>query len=451
MSLNFFPYQQRYLNDKSRFKIVEKSRRTGFTFIQSFEDVAYALTKKDRRVYFSSRDDSAAMEYIDYCQFFITKSFDTAAKAVGQEILDPDNDILAHAIRFNNGSKIYAMTSAPGRFRSKGGKVVLDEFAFHEQQEELYAAAQPVVLRGDPLCILSTYNGMGNLYYRLVQKVKLKQLDWSLHTVNIFKAVEEGLYDSIVGRKTTAKERSSWLEELRRNCVSNDIWLQEYCCIPVDSSTAFITYELLSQNARPENEIIRDITEIKAMNEIYIGIDIGRKSDLTAVWITELTDTGQYVTRRLITLKDMTFSDQKAIIWPLLALPNVRRCCIDATGLGMQLSEEAEMYFGRYKIEKVTFSGRVKEDMAYRVLQKLEDRRFLIPDTQSVRESFHNIKRVVTTAGNIRFDAERSEAGHSDEFWAAALSLYAADATDNTPLIIRSSHRRESSKMFEMY
>lgn len=449
--MNFFPYQQRYLNDKTRFKIVEKSRRTGFTFIQSFEDVSYALEKKDRKVYFSSRDDSAAMEYIDYCQFFITKSFDIAAKAVGQELLDPDNDILAHAIRFNNGSRIYAMTSAPGRFRSKGGKVVLDEFAFHEQQEELYAAAQPVVLRGDPLCILSTYNGMGNLYYRLVQKVKNKQLNWSLHTVNIFKAVEEGLYDSIVGHKTTRKERDEWLAELRRNCVSDDIWLQEYCCIPVDSATAFITYELLANNSRPENEIIRDITEIKAMNEIYIGIDIGRKSDLTALWITEKTDSGQFVTRRVITLKDMTFSDQKAIIWPVLSLPNMRRCCIDSTGLGMQLSEEAQQCFGRYRVEQVNFSGAVKEDMAFKVLTKLQDKRFTIPDTKEVRESFHNIKRIVTTAGNIRFDAERTDAGHSDEFWAAALSLLAADGTDSTPLIIRHRLPRETSKWFDKY
>ena len=451
MTFNFFPYQRRYINDQSRFKIVEKSRRVGFTFIQSFEDVSYALEKKDRKVYFSSRDDSAAMEYIDYCQFFITKSFDIAAKAVGQELLDPDNDILAHAIRFNNGSRIYAMTSAPGRFRSKGGKVVLDEFAFHEQQEELYAAAQPVVLRGDPLCILSTYNGMGNLYYRLVQKVKNKQLNWSLHTVNIFKAVEEGLYDSIVGRKTTEKERTEWLAELRRNCVSDDIWLQEYCCIPVDSATAFITYELLANNSRPEEEIIRDIAEIRSMKEIYVGIDIGRKSDLTALWITEKTDSGQFVTRRIITLKDMTFSDQKAIIWPVLSLPNMRRCCIDSTGLGMQLSEEALQSFGRYRVEQVSFSGAVKEDMAFKVLTKLQDRRFTIPDTKEVRESFHNIKRIVTTAGHIRFDAERTDAGHSDEFWAAALSLLAADGTNSTPLIIRHRMPRETSKWFDKY
>ena len=451
MDFQLFPYQTAYLNDRSRFKIVEKSRRTGFTFVQSLEDVAYAVLKPERKVYFSSRDDSSAIEYIDYCNYWINKTYEATKEYIGDELVDPDKDISAHCVKFKNGSKIFAMPSSPGRFRSKGGKVVLDEFAFHESQEELYAAAQPVILRNDPIRILSTYNGMGNLYYRLVQKVKNKQLNWSLHKVDIFKAVKEGLYDSIIGRKTTEKERKAWLDELHRNCISEDIWLQEYCCIPVDSSTAFITYELLANNSQPEESIICDITEISSMKEIYIGIDIGRKSDLTAVWITERTETGQYITRRLITLKDMKFSDQKAIIWPLLELPNLRRCCIDATGLGMQLAEEAQERFGTYRIEKVTFTAAVKEDMAFRVLTKLQDKRFTVPDTQQVREAFHNIKRIVTASNNIRFDAERTDAGHSDEFWAAALSLLAADATDNTPLIIRSGRRREASWLLEKY
>lgn len=448
--MKFLPYQKKYINDNSRFKIVEKSRRIGITYAQSYEDVEYCIQQKRRKVWFSSRDDSAAAEYIDYCRFFLEKLFDIAASYIGTEIVDPVKGIQSRLIRLKNGSEIHAMTSSPGRFRSKGGKVILDEFAFHEHQDELYAAAQPAVLRGDPIRIISTYNGMNNLYYRLIQKVKTKQLDWSLHRVTLPEAVDQGLYDNIMGRPTTEQEQAEWLEEVRKNCVSNDIWLQEYCCTPVDSATAFITYELLAQNAHEEKKIIRDITEIKAMKEIYIGIDIARLIDLTAVWINEKTDAG-YITRRLITLKDMKFSDQKTIIWPLLALPNVHRACIDRTGIGMQMSEEAQEAFGTYKIEGVYFSRELKEQLAYKVLTNLQDRRFLIPDTEQVRESFHNIKKLVTAAGNVRFDAERTEAGHSDEFWAAALSLYAADATDNTPLVINSRMPRQTSKWLDKY
>ncbi len=44
-----------------------------------------------------------------------------------------------------------------------------------------------------------------------------------------------------------------------------------------------------------------------------------------------------------------------------------------------------------------------------------------------VRESHHAVRKVQTVAGNPRFDADRSELGHADEFWAHALALHAAE------------------------
>lgn len=67
----FLPYQCRWLEDDSRIKIWEKSRRIGATYIQSYEDVRDALTLKVRNqpvdVWFSSADITAAKEYIQYC------------------------------------------------------------------------------------------------------------------------------------------------------------------------------------------------------------------------------------------------------------------------------------------------------------------------------------------------------------------------------------------------
>ncbi len=39
------------------------------------------------------------------------------------------------------------------------------------------------------------------------------------------------------------------------------------------------------------------------------------------------------------------------------------------------------------------------------------------------------VRKTTTVAGNPRFDAERSEAGHADEFWAHGLALHAAENT----------------------
>ena len=149
----------RWLNDNSKSKkIWEKSRRIGATYVQSYEDVRDCVYKRVPAVWFSSADESAAREYIDYCKQWATL-FNIAAKDLGEQVLDKEKDIKAYVIQFSNGTKIHALSSNPKGFRSKGGKVVLDEFAFHNSPEELWKAARPCITWGYPLRILSTHNG----------------------------------------------------------------------------------------------------------------------------------------------------------------------------------------------------------------------------------------------------------------------------------------------------
>ena len=126
----FLPYQLRWLNDNSKVKIWEKSRRVGATYVQSYEDVRDCVKRTVPAVWFSSADESAAREYIDYCKIW-ANLFNVAAKDLGEQVLDKEKDVKAYVIAFSNGTKIHALSSNPKGFRSKGGKVVLDEFAFH--------------------------------------------------------------------------------------------------------------------------------------------------------------------------------------------------------------------------------------------------------------------------------------------------------------------------------
>ena len=163
----FLPYQLRWLADESPIKIWEKSRRIGATYVQSYEDVRDCVSKKVPAVWFSSADESAAREYIAYCEQW-TKLFNMAAKPLGQVVIDSEKDIKAFVIEFANGTKIHALSSNPKGFRSKGGKVVLDEFAHHDSQDDLWKAARPCITWGFPLRILSTHNGKNCRYYKYV-------------------------------------------------------------------------------------------------------------------------------------------------------------------------------------------------------------------------------------------------------------------------------------------
>ena len=50
-----------------------------------------------------------------------------------------------------------------------------------------------------------------------------------------------------------------------------------------------------------------------------------------------------------------------------------------------------------------------------------------IPEDRALRSALHAVRRIPTAGGHFRFDADRTEAGHADEFWALALGLLAAD------------------------
>ena len=441
----FLPYQLKWLSDKSKIKIWEKSRRIGATYVQSYEDVRDCVSGKVPAVWFSSADESAAKGYINYCEKW-AKLFDKAAKSLGSVVIDKESDIKALVIEFSNGSKICALSSNPKGFRSKGGKVVLDEFAHHDNQESLWQAARPCITWGYPLRILSTHNGQNSKFFKFIEDVKAAKLKWALHTVDIHQAVDEGLVDKILRHKATEEECLAWLEEQRADCGDEFTWLQEYCCIAIDESCSFLPYELLYP-CEVDN-ILKPLEDIK--NDLYVGVDIGRHKDLTVIWLLEVFENYKY-TRMVKILEKTPFHIQWEVLSKILQHKMLRRCCIDATGLGMQLAETAQLKYGQYRVEPVTFTNRIKEDLAYNLRSNIEGRHVVIPVDTDIREDLHAIRKFVTKAGNIRFDADSSEIkGHADRFWALALALHAC-STNKGEINVASRKPREMVDVLKNY
>jgi phage FluMu gp28-like protein len=158
---------------------------------------------------------------------------------------------------------------------------------------------------------------------------------------------------------------------------------------------------------------------------LYIGVDIGRLRDLTVIWILEKSGPVLH-TRKIICLEKQTFEVQEAVLYPIFALPNMRRCCIDATGLGCQFVERPKKKFNRYRVEGLTFTAALKEKLAYKLRCAFEDKTIRIPDDRILDADIHSIRKTMTAAGNTRFEGERTTNGHADRFWAACAAVEAA-------------------------
>lgn len=423
----FLPYQLKWINEPASMALGQKSRRIGWTYASSYR----AVERRVRGIcnlYFSSADLTAAREFIDYCKTWAGVFNAVAEESQGVEVID-DQEITTLVLTFANGKKIVAGSSNPKFFRSKGGDADLDEFAFHRDGRELFKAAHATALFwGYQLRAWSTHNGEGSYYNQLIQAQARGTLKAALQTVTILDAVDQGIVEKIknLGARDD-RARQAWLDELHATCPDEDTWNEEYLCKPSSDQSSLLTYELIRGCEAQNLQLWEDLSAIpREGSSIYAGFDVGRKKDLSVLWGDERVGDVAWM-RILKRLSGVAFSDQERMLDVLLANPRVKRLCVDATGIGMMLAERLQQRWGTYRVEAVTFSAPVKSAIAMPFVRRFQDRACRIADDAKLRESLHSVRKSVTAAGNVRLDAEHSEDGHADEFWAGALACEASD------------------------
>lgn len=444
MKTYFLKYQQDWLNDNSQIKIWEKSRRIGATYVQSYEDVRDCLFGKVPAVWFSSADESAAKEYILYCEKW-AKLFNAASNDLNENVIESGNNIKTLQIKFSNGSRITALTSNPKAFRSKGGKVVLDEFAHHENQQELWKAAKPTAVWGFPIRIISTHNGKNSLFYKFINNIKHNKLDWSLHNTSIFNAVNDGLTDKIFNKVTTEQEKQKWINQQKDDCFDEITWLEEFCCQPIDESTAFLSYEVIKN-------CIGQVDKYSVANgQTFCGFDIGRRNDLSVI-STIIKYNNKYILNDLKIFDKTPFSLQKEFLINRIKDYNISKIAVDESGIGMQLAEELVNIFGEYRVSPIYFTARLKEELAFNMLTIFQDKAIIIPDDKELIEDLHSVKKISNNSTNIHFDVDRTNIkGHADRFWSIALALFVAKNNVYDDIIISSVNNRKTFTNLNKY
>jgi phage FluMu gp28-like protein len=430
------PYQDHWIRDDSQLKVAVWSRQSGKSFAAALRATLKCLEKRTQYIILSKgeRQSRLFMEKVkDFCLVF------KELKVLPEFAEMPETEEKTMEVYFpHNRSRIIGLPANPDTARGYTGHIVLDEFAFHGDAHKIYAACFPIITRGYSIEIISTPNGTAGKFYEIAKQAGLTgsgestyvtpaeagvQVDsrfrgndpgahlWSGHRVDIFDAVREGLKADI--------------DLLRAGCDDEETWLQEYCCQFLSDAANYIPIELILTCVNEEATAELNAEDLAALEgkELYLGVDIGRKRDLTIAWLFERLG-GVLWSRALLVMKGVTFDEQEKAIFSLLDL-GVRRAGIDASGLGMMLAEHAVQKYGAV-VEAMTFTAQVKERLAPMVKQAFEDRTVRIPDSREVRADLNSVKRYVSPSGNVRFDAERTDKGHADRFWALAEVINAA-------------------------
>ena len=431
------PFQARWAKDGSRLKIAEKSRQIGWTWTSAYRVVS-TTSLADARLdsWISSRDEIQARLFLVDCKAF-ARILHAGAQDLGERVID-EKGHNAFVLAFANGLRANSMSSNPDAQAGKRGPRVLDEFALHPDPRQLYSIAYHGITWGGSLEIFSTHRGTANFFNQLILEARHKgnPKKVSLHRVTLQDALDEGLLYKLQTKLPADDERqqmdeAEYFDFIRAGCADEESFLQECMCVPSDDASAFLSYELIDGcKYLPGEKWQLSLAEMAACgDELFLGGDIGRVKDLTVFWIVRKRGDGRPTVHR-VALQNTTFDEQERRLYELLALPNLRRACIDNTGIGRQLVERAAKRFGEYKVEAVTFTGAVKEELAYPLRAAFEDRTARIPDDPKILASHRAVRKETTAAGNIRFVAESTDAGHADDFWAHALALHAGKTAE---------------------
>ena len=433
---DLLPFQRRLADDPSRYVVGLWSRQTGKGYTSSFIATQDAATNAGHNWIIAAPTERQAMETLSKCKAWASKALILAADTEEELVaLEGGTKIKAKAIEFPNGSRIYGLPGRPSSLRGFTGSLILDEFAFFEDQQEVWKAVYAVIV--NPMAnvkrvlITSTPAGTGDMFHRicdenLLNPKKDRRIKWSVHKVTIHEAAKEWEKSGKLGGQTAEE----YVADIRAGFDTPEAWPQEFECEFLDGDNNLLSLEMITAAESTEATLASNWTA--EPGEYYLGIDFGRTSDPTVAWAWEKRG-DLLVTREVLDLKGMSTVKQ----WEILR-PRVRkavRTCLDYTGPGIGLGDLAAGEFGKYnpaghefgKVELCTFSAPFKRLIFPRFRKRFENPVTVrIPHAEHIRADLHAMRQIVH-AGDYTYWAPRTSEGHSDGCTAGALGVRAAD------------------------
>ena len=259
-------------------------------------------------------------------------------------------------------------------------------------------------VEGTEVILESTANGVGNLFHELWTNPKAHD-GYSLHRVTLDDARAAGM---------RIDDADCW----RQAHGDPRVYDQLFRCAFLDNEQQYIPSSLIDASVVESTSLWE--------GECYAGLDIGRKNDLTCLVIVRLDERRHAFVQVVETRKRTSETELNELAALAFNAWRCRRLCIDETGIGAFPAENLRKTWGLTRVEPVTFTLQSKEDLATTLYQRFADRTLKIGKSQKeLRDDIASIRRIITTAGNVRYDAPTTERGHADRAWALALALHA--------------------------
>jgi hypothetical protein len=424
-----FKFQQRIVDEviDTRFNLVRKFRQAGITTLCAAYSLWSIIFKEHHNVMVVSIGDRESTAFLARVMDMY-EDLPTWLKPVIKE----KNK---HTLHLSTGSKVKSQPAGAGRGESVS-HLIVDEAAFIERMREFWAAVYPTVSTGGKVTMLSTVNGMSNLFYELWRDANKGE--------NRFNVVE-------INWREHPDYTEKWAEETRANMPPR-LWLQEYECEFLGTGDTFIDFDTLQRltdtvvaSFRPEYQNrLRVFKDPDPYHQYMITVDAsyGREHDYSAFHVINLYN-GEQVAEfysNVTSLRDLA-----QIISDVGIRYNLAYVVIERNGLGMALIErlfEDIEYENMWMDEKGEFGIQLTTKTREVVLSYLED---YVRSSKIKVNSQRTLDELVTFIINEDTGKVAADDGyHDDLVMSLANGAYAMDGIRNSsPVPVESSEERE--------
>jgi len=414
-------YQRKVLRDKSRFKIINKSRKTGISTTLSGGALHTVMTEPNVDIAIISTAERIAWEMMDKIK--------SIASTLPQQ-LSPRYDINRNErFALPNKSRILSLPASPDTVRGLGLKgktyVIFDEFAAAIAHEpELWDVARGFMVLGGGMIINSTPLGKIGKFYEITEPLQAH-----------YRGLRELKKDNIWSYHEIPWYRCSRLkEEIIRKDVDDLNFRREYNCEFLDEGISFFPYELIYPRATVKTCHNSYISE----HIILMGVDFAKKEDETAIVVFEKKGR-KFRQIFAVTLAGMPYDEQERVIIGLDKAFSPTYIKVDQTGPGETMYDNLMSKLGGSKVWGYMLTNEIKEKMMMN-LRILFERNLIEIFAEELQigakqiNQLHGIERTSTESG-LHSKYSGKETGKDDLAIAMAICLHEENKEDNEPFI----------------
>lgn len=250
---HLYGFQEKVLSlfRKHNYSIILKSRQLGISTLVAGFSLWMMVFSKDKNVLCIATKQETAKNMVTKVKFMYD-SLPSWLKGSKKPL--EDNKL---SLKLSNGSQIKAVSAASDAGRSEAvSLLIIDEAAFIEDIDKIFASAQQTLATGGGCIALSTPNGMGNWFHNTWVKAELAEnsfvpikLPWNIHPernedwrkkqdadLGLRMAAQECDCDFLTSGNTIVEPdilkfyEGTWVQDpVEKRGIGGNYWIWQYC------------------------------------------------------------------------------------------------------------------------------------------------------------------------------------------------------------------------------